>query len=70
LSAQDKYRQNKKDQIVEAAALVFARSGYSNAVVADIALQANIGKGTVYAYSKKDPKRRSCWDIFSWRQRR
>jgi AcrR family transcriptional regulator len=49
-------RRNKKERIIEAAAQVFARSGYSNAVVADIARQADIGKGTVYEYfqSKED----------------
>jgi AcrR family transcriptional regulator len=67
LSAQDKYRQNKKDQIVEAAALVFARSGYSNAVVADIALQANIGKGTVYAYKSKEDL---FFAVFEWFQKK
>ena len=68
MSAQDKYRQNKKDQIVEAAALVFARSGYSNAVVADIALQANIGKGTVYAYFKS--KEDLFFAVFEWFQKK
>jgi len=61
-------RGNKKEQIIEAAARVFARSGYSNAVVADIAIQANIGKGTVYEYfnSKED----LFFAVFEWFQKR
>ena len=57
---------NKRNLIVEAAARVFSRSGYSNAVVADIALQANIGKGTVYEYfeSKED----LFFAVFEWFQ--
>ena len=41
----DKYHKRKlikKNQIIEAAARVFARNGYTHAVVADIALEANI----------------------------
>jgi AcrR family transcriptional regulator len=61
-------RSKKKEQIIEAAARVFARSGYSNAVVADIALQANIGKGTVYEYfnSKED----LFFAVFEWFQKK
>ena len=57
---------NKKNSIVEAAARVFARSGYANAVVADIALQANIGKGTVYEYFKS--KEDLFFAVFEWFQ--
>jgi len=59
---------NKRNSIVEAAARVFARNGYSNAVVADIALQANIGKGTVYEYfnSKED----LFFAVFEWFQKK
>ena len=61
-------RSKKKEQIIEAAARVFSRSGYSNAVVADIALQANIGKGTVYEYfnSKED----LFFAVFEWFQKK
>jgi AcrR family transcriptional regulator len=61
-------RRNKKEQIVEAAARVFAQKGYSGAVVADIALEANIGKGTVYAYfnSKED----LFFAVFEWFQQK
>jgi AcrR family transcriptional regulator len=61
-------RGNKKELIIEAAAQVFARSGYSNAVVADIARQADIGKGTVYEYfqSKED----LFFAVFEWFQKK
>jgi AcrR family transcriptional regulator len=59
---------NKRNLIVEAAARVFARSGYSNAVVADIALQANIGKGTVYEYFKS--KEDLFFAVFEWFQKK
>ena len=61
-------RSKKKEQIIEAAARVFARSGYSNAVVADIALQANIGKGTVYEYFKS--KEDLFFAVFEWFQKK
>jgi AcrR family transcriptional regulator len=49
----NKQKAKRRDQIVEAAAQVFAQKGYSGAVVADIAIQANIGKGTVEWFQKK-----------------
>ena len=59
---------DKKDQIIEAAAQVFAQKGYAGAVVADIAIQANIGKGTVYEYfnSKED----LFFAVFEWFQKK
>jgi AcrR family transcriptional regulator len=59
---------NKRQHIVEAAARVFARNGYSNAVVADIAVEANIGKGTVYAYFKS--KEDLFFAVFEWFQKK
>jgi AcrR family transcriptional regulator len=58
----------KRNQIIEAAARVFASSGYSNAVVADIALEAQIGKGTIYEYfqSKDD----LFFAVFEWFQKK
>jgi AcrR family transcriptional regulator len=63
-----RFRGNKKELIVEAAARVFALNGYSNAAVADIARQANIGKGTVYEYfqSKED----LFFAVFEWFQKK
>lgn len=56
----------KRSQIIEAAARVFARKGYAKAVVAQIAIEANIGKGTVYEYfnSKED----LFFAVFEWFQ--
>ena len=64
----NKQKTKRRDQIVEAAAQVFAQKGYSGAVVADIAIQANIGKGTVYEYfnSKED----LFFAVFEWFQKK
>jgi AcrR family transcriptional regulator len=63
-----KEKMKKRNQIIEAAAQVFAKKGYSGAVVADIALRANIGKGTVYEYfnSKED----LFFAVFEWFQKK
>lgn len=45
-------RNDKKTLILKAAAKVFARKGFFGTVVADIALEAKIGKGTIYGYFK------------------
>lgn len=68
MSTKTSSRGNKKERIIEAAAQVFARSGYANAVVANIARQANIGKGTVYEYfqSKED----LFFAVFEWFQKK
>lgn len=55
---------NKKHRIIQAAVLVFAQKGYSSATVADIALQAEIGKGTLYAYF--DSKEDLFFAVFEW----
>ena len=61
-----KQKIRKRNQIIEAAARVFARNGYANSVIADIAIEANIGKGTVYEYfeSKED----LFFAVFEWFQ--
>jgi AcrR family transcriptional regulator len=55
---------NKKNQIIAAAASVFAQKGYAGSSVADIAINAGIGKGTIYAYfeSKED----LFFAVFDW----
>ena len=57
-------KNKKKDDIVTAAAHVFSQRGYSGTSVAEIALQAGIGKGTVYEYfsSKED----LFFAVFEW----
>jgi AcrR family transcriptional regulator len=64
----DNHKTNKRNQIVEAAARMFAQKGYSGAVVADIAIQANIGKGTVYEYFKS--KEDLFFAVFEWFQKK
>lgn len=43
---------DKRDAILRAATVVFARNGYFNSKVSDIARAANIADGTVYLYFK------------------
>ena len=43
---------DKPQQIIEAAVRVFARQGYFNSRVADIAREAGIAAGTIYLYFK------------------
>ncbi len=42
----------KRESILRAATRVFARNGYFNSKVADIASEANVADGTVYLYFK------------------
>jgi AcrR family transcriptional regulator len=58
----------RRNQIVEAAARVFARKGFAGAVVADIAVEARIGKGTVYEYF--DSKEDLFFAVFEWFQKK
>ena len=53
-----------KDRIINAAVRIFAQKGYTNATVADIAVDARIGKGTIYQYfaSKED----LFFAVFEW----
>jgi TetR/AcrR family fatty acid metabolism transcriptional regulator len=60
----EKNRNGKSEAILRAAAKVFAKSGYFNAKVSDVARAAGIADGTVYLYFKnKDDLLTS---IFSW----
>lgn len=43
-------REEKKIEILKAAAIVFSKNGFYAAKMEDIAKQAGIGKGTVYGY--------------------
>lgn len=63
-----KQKAKKKDQIIEAAAQIFAQKGYSGAIMADIAIQANIGKGTIYEYFKS--KEDLFFAVFEWFQKK
>src|SRR5947209_19136821 len=54
---------DKRELILGAATRVFARSGYFNSKVADIATEAGIADGTVYLYFKsKDEILHSIFD--------
>ena len=57
-------KDDKKSRIVTAAAHIFSQRGYSGTSVADIAVQAGIGKGTIYEYfsSKED----LFFAVFEW----
>lgn len=57
-------QKDKKNRIIEAAARVFAQKGYAGTAVADIAVQAEIGKGTIYAYF--DSKEDLFFAVFEW----
>jgi AcrR family transcriptional regulator len=62
---EDKTRkQNKRSLIIGAAARVFANRGYNGTIIADIATEAGIGKGTIYEYflSKED----LFFAVFQW----
>jgi len=59
-----KTQKDKKNRIIEAAARVFAQKGYAGTAVADIAVQAEIGKGTIYAYF--DSKEDLFFAVFGW----
>jgi AcrR family transcriptional regulator len=63
-----KQKAKRKDQIIEAAAQIFAQKGYSGAIMADIAIQANIGKGTIYEYFKS--KEDLFFAVFEWFQKK
>lgn len=46
----DERWQEKRERIMEAAMAVFSKKGYHQAKIEDIAMQADVGKGTVYEY--------------------
>ena len=56
--------QNKTSLIIEAAAKVFANRGYSGTLMADIAAEAGIGKGTIYEYFPS--KEGLFFAVFEW----
>jgi len=50
MSAKVVDKKEKKDQIIGAALVVFAKKGFAKTTINDIAAAAGIGKGTVYEY--------------------
>lgn len=59
-----KKREEKRVLIIQAAASVFARKGYFGTAIADIAVQAEVGKGTIYEYFKS--KEDLFFAVFEW----
>ena len=45
-------KEEKKKAVLAAARTVFAKKGLASAKIEDVALEAGIGKGTVYEYFK------------------
>lgn len=54
----------KKEQIIAAAMILFAKKGFAKTSVADIAKEAGIGKGTTYEYFKG--KEQLFFATFEW----
>lgn len=59
-----KQREAKRQHIIRAAAKVMASKGYAGTVMADIAVAADIGKGTLYEYF--DSKEDLFFAVFRW----
>jgi len=57
-------KQEKRALIIEAAAKVFARRGFASTLMAEIAIEAGIGKGTLYEYF--DSKEDLFFTVFEW----
>lgn len=64
MAVKDMQREEKRGRIIEAAARVFAQRGLSGTVMADIASEAGIGKGTLYEYF--DSKEELFFAVFEW----
>jgi AcrR family transcriptional regulator len=57
-------KEQKRTHIIRAASRVFAKKGFSGTVMADIASEAGIGKGTLYEYF--DSKESLFFAVFEW----
>jgi AcrR family transcriptional regulator len=64
LGKTEQRRSEKKAAIVRAAAVIFAQKGFSGAVMAEIAVQAGIGKGSIYEYFES--KEELFFAVFQW----
>ena len=64
LNSGELQKQQKRARIIRAAAQVFADKGFAGTVMADIALEAGIGKGTLYEYF--DSKEDLFFAVFEW----
>jgi len=52
LTRKERDRQLRRSDILDAAGRIFARSGFENATIQDIAKEAQYAAGTVYLYFK------------------
>lgn len=50
MTARTSDREEKRRRLIEGAAAVFSRQGYTSTRMADIAVEAGVGKGTLYEY--------------------
>ena len=57
-------KEEKRALIIKAAAKVFARRGFASTLIAEIAIKAGIGKGTLYEYF--DSKEDLFFSLFDW----
>ncbi len=57
-------KEEKRALIIKAAAKVFARRGFASTLMAEIAIKAEIGKGTLYEYF--DSKEDLFFSVFEW----
>lgn len=64
MAIRKRQKEEKRIRILEASARVFAKKGYSGAVIDDIAVEAGVGKGTVYEYF--DSKEELFFLVFEW----
>jgi len=60
----EELRIERKEKLLEAAAMVFSQNGYARSTIADVAQQAGIGKGTVYGYFAS--KEELFFALFNW----
>jgi AcrR family transcriptional regulator len=64
MHSSEQHKQQKRAHIIQAAARVFGEKGFSGTMMADIADQAGMGKGTLYEYF--DSKENLFFAVFEW----
>ncbi len=64
MTHRDQQKNARKIQIIEAASEIFALKGFARTTIAEVAIQAGIGKGTIYEYFKS--KEDLYFAVFDW----